>query len=153
MLSGTLQNAFSRLSTAIGMKGQQALADVTGNGLVGQLMVGLLLGLVWTPCVGPTLGAATSLAAQGQDIGHIAVLMALFGLGAALPLVFLGSVSRVSLTKMRGRLAAWGNKARWALGVLFVVTGVIIVTGLDRQLEASLLSISPVWLTTLTTSI
>jgi cytochrome c biogenesis protein CcdA len=153
MLSGTLQRAFSRLSSIIGTRGQQALDDVKGNGLFGQVMVGLLLGFVWTPCVGPTLGAATSLAAQGQDIGHIAILMALFGLGAALPLVLLGTISRVSLVKMRGTLAAWGNTARWTLGALFVAMGTIVVTGVDRQLETLLLSVSPAWLTALTTSI
>ncbi|MGF6763826.1 cytochrome c-type biogenesis protein [Paraburkholderia sp. GAS33] len=153
MLSGTLQRAFSRLSAVIGVKGQQALDDVKGNGLLGQMMVGLLLGVVWTPCVGPTLGAATSLAAQGQDLGHIAILMALFGLGAALPLVLLGTISRVSLMKMRGALATWGSTVRWTLGTLFVVMGMIVITGLDRQLETLLLSASPAWLTALTTSI
>lgn len=153
MLSGTLQRAFSRLSSVVGAKGQQALDDVKGNGLLGQMMVGLLLGFVWTPCVGPTLGAATSLAAQGQDLGHIAILMALFGLGAALPLVLLGTISRVSLLKMRGTLAAWGKTARWTLGALFVVMGTIVITGVDRQLETLLLSVSPAWLTALTTSI
>ncbi|MGF6533951.1 cytochrome c-type biogenesis protein [Paraburkholderia sp. GAS206C] len=153
MLSGTLQRAFSRLSAVIGVKGQQALDDVKGNGLLGQMMVGLLLGVVWTPCVGPTLGAATSLAAQGQDLGHIAILMALFGLGAALPLVLLGTISRVSLMKMRGTLATWGSTVRWTLGTLFVVMGMIVITGLDRQLETLLLSASPAWLTALTTSI
>ena len=153
MLSGTLQRAFSRLSSIVGRKGQQALDDVKGNGLLGQMMVGLLLGFVWTPCVGPTLGAATSLAAQGRDLGHIAVLMVLFGLGAALPLVLLGTISRVSLVKMRGTLATLGNTARWTLGALFIAMGAIVVTGLDRPLETLLLSVSPVWLTALTTSI
>ena len=153
MLSGTLQRTFSRLSSVIGAKGQQALDDVEGNGLLGQMMVGLLLGFVWTTCVGPTLGAATSLAAQGQDLGHIAILMALFGLGAALPLVLLGTISRVSHMKMRGTLATWGSTVRWTLGTLFVVMGMIVITGLDRQLETLLLSASPAWLTTLTTSI
>ncbi|TDY27096.1 cytochrome c biogenesis protein CcdA [Paraburkholderia sp. BL6665CI2N2] len=153
MLSGALQRAFSRLSSVIGAKGQQALDDVKGNGLFGQLMVGLLLGFVWTPCVGPTLGAATSLAAQGQDLGHIAIVMALFGLGAALPLVLLGTISRVSLMKVRGTVAAWGKAARWTLGALFVAMGTIVITGVDRQLETFLLSVSPAWLTALTTSI
>jgi cytochrome c biogenesis protein CcdA len=153
MLSDTLQRAFSRFSFVIGEKGQRALDDVEGNGLLGQMMVGLLLGFVWTPCVGPTLGAATSLAAQGQDLGHISVLMALFGLGAALPLVLLGMISRVSLMKMRGTLAVWGKRTRWTLGTLFVAIGMIVTTGIDRQLETLLLSVSPTWLTVLTTSI
>jgi cytochrome c biogenesis protein CcdA len=153
MLSGTLQKIFSRFSSAVGAKGQQALDGVTGNGLAGQALVGLLLGFVWTPCVGPTLGAAASLAAQGQDLGRIAILMALFGSGAALPLVLLGLISRASLMKRRGALVAWGNTLRWTLGALFVGMGTLVITGFDRQLETLLLSVSPAWLTALTTSI
>jgi cytochrome c-type biogenesis protein len=40
------------------------------GGLSGQISVGLLLGAVWSPCVGPTLGAASVLAAQGRDLGE-----------------------------------------------------------------------------------
>ena len=42
-------------------------------GLSGQFGVGLLLGAVWSPCVGPTLGAASLLASQGRDLGAVAL--------------------------------------------------------------------------------
>src|SRR6516164_7579984 len=41
------------------------------SGLGGQIAVGLLLGAVWSPCVGPTLGAASILAAQGRNLGEV----------------------------------------------------------------------------------
>jgi len=63
------------------------LARVSLDGLAGQFIVGLLLGVVWSPCVGPTLGAATTLASQGRDLAEIALLMLIFGIGAAAPLV------------------------------------------------------------------
>jgi cytochrome c biogenesis protein CcdA len=40
-----------------------------GGGYAGQFSVGLILGAVWSPCVGPTLGAASLLAAQGSAFG------------------------------------------------------------------------------------
>jgi cytochrome c-type biogenesis protein len=62
--------------------------DAAGQrGLAGQLVVGLLLGAVWSPCVGPTLGAAALLAAQVRDLPLVAATMFAFGLGAALPLL------------------------------------------------------------------
>ncbi len=64
------------------------------TGLKGQFAVGLLLGAVWSPCVGPTLGAASILAARGRDLWHVASVMAVFGVGAALPLLLLGAASR-----------------------------------------------------------
>ena len=47
----------------------------SGEGWLGQFGVGLLLGAVWSPCVGPTLGAASLLAAQGQNLGQVGFVM------------------------------------------------------------------------------
>src|SRR5713101_10145012 len=63
-----------------------------GGGLSSQFGIGALLGAVWSPCVGPTLGAASLLAAQGRDLPQVGITMLAFGLGAALPLLALGVV-------------------------------------------------------------
>jgi cytochrome c-type biogenesis protein len=153
MLSSRLQDAFSRFSSRIGSTGQRALGFIKGDGLMSQFLIGLLLGMVWSPCVGPTLGAATTLAAQGKNLGNIALLMMVFGLGAGLPLLVLSLVSGASMTRMRHSLVSLGNVTKFVLGVCFVLVGALILTGLDRQLEAAILSISPDWLTRLTTSL
>jgi cytochrome c-type biogenesis protein len=152
MLSSRLQVVFSRVSSGVGSSGQRALGFVKGEGLWSQFLIGLLLGVVWSPCVGPTLGAATTLAAQGKNLGHIALLMMLFGLGAGLPLLGLSLVSGATMTRMRGSLASIGGITKSVLGGCFVLVGALILSGLDRKLEAALLSISPDWLTRLTTS-
>jgi len=153
MLVQPLQAVFARVSSHVSNTGQSALGAVSGDGLPGQFLIGLLLGVVWSPCVGPTLGAATTLAAQGTDLVHIAALMVLFGLGAGLPLMILGALSRTSLGRLRGSLAAVGRATKLALGGLFVLLGVFILTGFDRTVETAVLSISPEWLTALTTSL
>jgi cytochrome c-type biogenesis protein len=153
MLSSRLQVLFGKVSARVGSTGQQALGAVKGEGPASQFLMGLLLGLVWSPCVGPTLGAATTLAAQGHNLGQIALLMAIFGLGAGLPLLLLGGVSHASMMRMRGSLASFGHTAKWLMGGLFVLFGLLILSGLDHRLEAMLLSISPDWLTQLTTSL
>jgi len=152
MLIAPLQAVFARASSRFSNTGQSALGSVSGDGLAGQFLIGLLLGVVWSPCVGPTLGAATTLAAQGKDLGHIAALMVLFGLGAGLPLMILGALSRTARGRLRS-LATVGRATRLALGALFVLLGVFILTGFDRTVETALLSISPEWLTALTTSL
>ena len=152
MLIAPLQAVFARASSRVSNTGQSALGSVSGDGLAGQFLIGLLLGVVWSPCVGPTLGAATTLAAQGKDLGHIAALMVLFGLGAGLPLMILGALSRTARGRLRS-LATVGRATRLALGALFVLLGVFILTGFDRTVETALLSISPEWLTALTTSL
>ena len=117
----------------------------------GQFGIGLLLGAVWSPCVGPTLGAASILAAQGQNLGQVALTMASFGLGVAMPLVVLGLMSRQMLMRWRGRILSSGVLVKSGLGALFVITGVLILSGQDKMLEATLVDLSPAWLTTLTT--
>lgn len=121
------------------------------KGPVGQLGMGVLLGVVWAPCVGPTLGAASVLAAQGDSLGLVFLTMLVFGLGAALPLVLIGLASRPLLVRIRGHLAGAGQTGKRVLGGLLLVMGVLIVSGLDRTLEVWLIDISPMWLTELTT--
>jgi cytochrome c-type biogenesis protein len=153
MLSTRLSARFAMLSARMGNVGQGALSSLSGDGLASQFGIGLVLGLVWSPCVGPTLGAATTLAAQGSHLEQIVLLMMVFGLGAGAPLVVLGGASRASLLRSRGLLALLGRVSKTALGTLFVVLGVVVLLGYDRNVESALLSVSPMWLTRLTTSI
>src|SRR6516225_5823699 len=120
------------------------------GGLSGQISVGLLLGAVWSPCVGPTLGAASILAAQGRDLGEVAATM-VFGLGAALPLAALGLLSREALSRWRTHLISGGAHARMLFAIVLVAIGVIVVTGLDKRIETLGVNESPHWLTDLTT--
>ena len=143
-----------RLATAGGPVSNwadQRINAIQSRGLTGQFGVGLLLGAVWSPCVGPTLGAASVLAAQGASLGQVAATMFAFGVGAAAPLIGIGLLSRQGMAKWRNRLLAGGQGAKVALGVLLVVLGAAIVSGLDRRLETALVDASPQWLTDLTT--
>ncbi|MHC2791160.1 cytochrome c-type biogenesis protein [Mesorhizobium jarvisii] len=121
------------------------------TGLKGQFVVGLLLGVVWSPCVGPTLGAASVLAAQGKDLAQVAIIMVAFGIGAALPLLLLGQASREAVIRWRNRFLGAGQGGKAVLGGLLVAVGFLILTGLDKNLETFLVDVSPMWLTRLTT--
>lgn len=151
LLVPKLQTLFARATSSLSNSGNQLLARVTLDGLTGQLLIGLLLGVVWSPCVGPTLGAATTLASQGKDLRQIALLMLIFGIGAAAPLVVLGSLSRATMTKVRGRLLNAGQLGKQLLGVLMLILGVLIATGADKSVEAWILDRTPDWLTAMTT--
>lgn len=122
-----------------------------GRGALAQGGLGVLLGLVWAPCVGPTLGAASLLAAQGQDLGRVALTMLIFGIGAATPLVIIGLTSREAMGRLRGRLSVAGRTGKVILGLLMIAMGLLIVTQVDRSLEAFLVQAAPDWLTRLTT--
>ncbi|HEY8067118.1 MAG TPA: cytochrome c biogenesis protein CcdA [Methylosinus sp.] len=130
---------------------ERRFAGFSTHGLRGQLGLGLLLGAVWSPCAGPTLGAASLLAAQGHDLGQVGVVMGAFGLGAGLPLVALGAASRSLSTRLRHSLLVGGKWGKGALGAALASVGLLIATGLDKPLEAALVAASPDWLTNVTT--
>jgi cytochrome c-type biogenesis protein len=58
----------TQLATPLANWANARQTNLEGYGLLGQAGIGVLLGLVWSPCVGPTLGAATILAAQGKNL-------------------------------------------------------------------------------------
>lgn len=146
----------ARVAVAAGPAGDWAerrLAGSPAGGLRGQAGVGLLLGLVWAPCVGPTLGAASLMAARGENLGLVAATMLAFGLGAAVPLLAIGSLSREALARWRARLLAAGGGGKRLMGVMLLAIGGLILTGFDKRAEAWLVEVSPDWLTRLTTAI
>jgi cytochrome c-type biogenesis protein len=121
------------------------------EGLRSQFLLGLTLGIVWSPCVGPTLGAASVLAAQGRELVQVALTTAAFGVGASLPLIGLGVVSRQITSRWRGSLLVMGQRGKTALGTIAGVAGLLIIADLDRPFETFLVNASPEWLTQLTT--
>jgi cytochrome c-type biogenesis protein len=151
LLSGALQARLALATGGVSDAGNRLLTRLTPRGLGGQLAVGVVLGAVWSPCVGPTLGAASVLAANGKDIPAVAAVMLAFGLGAATPLLLISTLSRTALARWRGRMARAGQAGKMLLGGGAVVVSLLILTGLDRQVETVLVNASPDWLTDLTT--
>jgi cytochrome c biogenesis protein CcdA len=130
---------------------EEQFGGFAAQGLGSQFLLGLLLGAVWSPCVGPTLGAASILAAKGENLGQVTLTMIAFGVGAALPLITIGLLSREALSRWRGRLMEAGKGGKALLGGLLVAIGLMVATGLDKRLETLLVDVSPDGLTRLTT--
>lgn len=151
LLSAKLQEKFAAATSGLSAIGDGLLARIRLDGLGGQFVIGLVLGVIWSPCVGPTLGAATTLASQGRDLAQIALLMMIFALGAGTPLVVLGSLSRAAAMRVRGRMMQAGRRGKSVLGGLLLLVGLAILTGADKSFEAWVVRISPEWLTELTT--
>jgi len=151
LMSASLQQRFAWATAGIGDAGNAFVSRLNLDGLKGQFTIGLALGVVWSPCVGPTLGAAIVLGSQGSHLPQVALLMGIFGIGAALPVIGLAYVSRAAMLKVRGQLMQAGKVGKAALGAIMLAIALLILTGADRPLEAWLVDISPVWLTTLTT--
>jgi cytochrome c-type biogenesis protein len=89
--------------------------------------------------------------ARAENLTVVALTMLAFGIGAALPLLALGMMSREALARWRGRLLSVGSGGKVLMGVMLVATGALILTGLDKRIETILVEASPAWLTQLTT--
>lgn len=146
----------NRLAVAAGPMSnwtEQRFGGFSTSGLGGQFGLGLLLGAVWIPCVGPTLGAASLLAAQGENLGQVTLTMLVFGLGAGGTLALLGVLSREVLMRWRDRMLGTGKGLKMALGAILITVGVLILSGTDKVVETWLLDHAPMWLIRLTTTI
>lgn len=110
-----------------------------------QFVVGGSLGLVWLPCVGPTLGAAIALASTGQSMLMSFTVMLAFGLGTALPLVAIGYAAGVKLSKLRTS----GKFGRKLLGYALLLIALMIFSGFDKVLELWAIEFLPDWVSSI----
>lgn len=145
------QNLLARLMTPIAGWASDRQAQLARFGLMGQAGIGALLGLVWSPCVGPTLGAATVLASQGGSFGAAALVMLAFGLGIAAVLLVIALLARPVITRWRGRMMAAGSRGKYLLGGMLILVGIFILSGADRLAEGWIVLNLPDWLIDLTT--
>jgi len=145
------QQAFSAAMSPLVSGGHTLLGRISGTGLASQFAIGALLGLVWTPCVGPTLGAAIAVASQRGDLGYSFMTFGIFSLGVSASLLLFAYGSRATLGARKQSFRAAAKWAKPALGAALLLVGVLIFTGLDKILEELLLDLSPAWLIDLTT--
>lgn len=136
-LGDRLAGQLSRLTARVPM------ATAGGHGVAGHFGMGALLGLVWLPCVGPTLGAAIALASMGQQMGHAFAVMLAFGIGTAAALVGAAQVSARLFDRWRPALLDGAGRGKRALGGLLLLLGLAVLTGLDKQLEILVLPLLP----------
>jgi len=127
------------------LSGRWRLPTASGATAWGQLGVGGLLGLVWLPCVGPTLGAAIGLASMGQSLGIAFLTMLAYGLGTGAVLLAAGLVSQRALARWRPTLLARADRGRRLFGGVLLLLGVLVLSGLDKRLEAIAVAVVPQW--------
>ena len=153
LLSARAQALLARLATPLASWAQSRQARLDRFGLAGQALIGVLLGMVWIPCVGPTLGAATVLASQGKDLTQAAVVMAAYALGISAILLAIAVAARSLLARWNRRLMTGATRSKAILGGLLILVAMLVLTGSDHIIEGLILLAMPQWLIDLTTAI
>ncbi|MEJ6004729.1 cytochrome c biogenesis CcdA family protein [Paucibacter sp. AS339] len=146
-----LQQAFVKFLTPLSDGASARLSGFKADSVWAQGLLGLMLGLVWSPCVGPTLGAAVTLASQGGSALQAMLTMFVFGLGAALPMGLLAYGSRAAMAGRRKAMGEFGLWGKRIMGLGLVLVGFLVLSGADHRLEALLTGLMPPWLVDLTT--
>lgn len=93
------------------------------------------------------------MASRGENLGSVALTMLAFGIGTAVPLLFLAMLSREALTRWRGKMLSAASTLKVVLGGLLIVAGVLTLSGLDRAIQTTLEEMLPAWMLALTTRI
>lgn len=146
MMIPRLNERFAMATAGIAGTMDGRMQGMDNAGLRGQFLGGVMLGAVWSPCIGPTLGGAISLAAQGQDIIWSGAIMTSFAIGVSTVMLALAFGAREVIGKRQNVLRWLSGKAKPILGVTFLCVGLGILFGLDHWLEGWLLDVLPEWL-------
>lgn len=112
----------------------------------GQFVGGLLLGVVWSPCIGPTLGGAIALASQGQNLLYVTLIMMIFAAGVSTFVIGLGIGAQEGLRKRSQLFAGLAERSKPIIGITFIIIGLMLFFRLHHVLEGLLLNVMPIWL-------
>ena len=137
---------FSTATAGFAARADSGLDEVDRGSLTGQFVGGMLLGAVWSPCVGPTLGGAISLASQGESLLRATAIMLFFALGISTIILALGYGARSALQKRQAAMRRFAAAARPLLGAIFVAVGLMLFFKWHYFIESWLLDIMPIWL-------
>lgn len=146
LLIPALARRFEVATAGISRSADQSMGKLNHNHLRGQFFGGILLGAVWSPCVGPTLGAAIALASQGESLGFVALIMSSFALGVSTLILALGLGAREAIGKRTQSLKGIAEYSKPIMGSIFLVVGLMLFFRIHYIIEAALLNAMPIWL-------
>lgn len=145
--------AFASATAGLANGADARIERIETTGLQGQFAGGLLLGAVWSPCIGPTLGGAIALAAQGDSLLWAAAIMVAFALGVSSLIIALGYGARAALQRRQALMRRIAEKSRPFMGIVFVIVGLALFFRLHHLLDAWLIGVLPAWLIDLSVSL
>jgi cytochrome c-type biogenesis protein len=137
---------FEAATAGMAARADSRIDTIDGSGLRGQFLGGLLLGAVWSPCIGPTLGGAIALASHGGNLGYATVIMMLFAMGVSTLIIALGLGAREAIRSRAQALRGLAERSKPILGVTFIAVGLMLYFKIHHIIDAWALDVMPIWL-------
>jgi len=113
-----------------------------GSGKWGGFVLGMALGVLWTPCAGPVLGSILTLVAASRDLARAALLLVCYALGAGIPMLAIGYGGRYAATSIR-RIVRHAGGIQRGFGALVIVIAIAMALELDTLASAWLSNFFP----------
>ena len=114
----------------------------SGTGFFSGILIGISLGLIWTPCVGPIIAAVITLAATASVNSQTVLITLAYSLGTAIPMFFIMYSGRKLFEKVPWLLKNTGKIQR-VFGVLMILTALAIYFNIDRKFQTFILDTFP----------
>jgi cytochrome c-type biogenesis protein len=111
------------------------------RGVAGAFLVGAVFAVGWTPCVGPYLAAALTLAAVSSHAAAGALLLGVYAIGVGMPFILV-ALLWASLPQLPRRLTRLARPVTFAGGLLTAVLGVLLATGWYSHITSYLAQLS-----------
>ncbi len=141
MLLPRLSAWFAKSTSGVAALGQKIQPE-QAKGFWSGTLLGVALGLLWTPCAGPILATITTLVAAGA-VGWTALLLTLtYSIGAAIPLFFIAYGSNRAITASRA-LSKHAERIRQLFGAIMIALALVLAFHWDMLLEQRLLRFLP----------
>ena len=153
LLVPAFSRRFELAAAGVSSSADQGIDRFGSSGLRGQFLGGALLGVVWSPCIGPTLGGAIALASQGQNLFWVTLIMAGFALGVSTIIVGLGYSARETIRLRANRLRRISEKSKPLMGAVFAGIGLMILTGANHIIDGWILQALPDWIVDLSVAL
>ena len=119
-----------------------------GEGLLGGLILGMSLGILWIPCVGPILGAVFAYvagAAGASNLLHGTVLLLVYSLGVSIPMLVI-AYSGKSISSHVSWFTKKSHLFKRLSGLVLIMVGLMMLFEIDRYLKKVLLPYLPVYI-------
>lgn len=144
---------FEMATAGVAAGADTRMNSLNAGSLRGQFAGGLLLGTVWSPCIGPTLGGAIALASQGENLGYVTLVMTAFAMGVSTLILGLGFGAQEAIRPRAQALRGLAERSKPIIGATFLAIGALLFFEVHHLIEGWLLNVMPIWLQDLSVSI